>query len=357
MSDSTDVPRYRVAHLTELAAALFAAAGCDGDKPKTIAIGLVEADLLGHTTHGLQLAPAYLRELESGSMTAGGEPQIVADRGAAVTWDGRRLPGVWLTARAIDLAVERAAIHGTATVVIRRGHHIGCLAAFLERATGRGMMVIIASSDPSVASVAPFGGRRAVFTPDPFAVGIPTDGDPILIDMSASITTNGMSDRLRREGKRFPGEWALDADGRPTDDPAGLFANPPGTLLPTGGANHGHKGYGLALMIEALTQGLGGFGRADAPTGWGASVFVQAIDPAAFGGADAFRRQTGWTAAACRASPPVSGVDGVRLPGQRGLERKRRAMAEGVQLYPGVMAALEPWAAKFGVTPPRPMES
>lgn len=355
MADAGEGVRYRAADLVGYATALFAAAGCDGDKPPVIAAGLVEADLLGHTTHGLQLAPAYLRELESGAMSPRGEPDVVADRGAAVTWDGRRLPGVWLAARAVDLAADRAAAHGIAAVAIRRSHHIGCLAAFLQRATDRGLMVVVASSDPAVAGVAPFGGCKAVLTPDPIAVGIPTDGDPILIDISASITTNGLTDRLRREGKRFPGPWALDAGGRPTDDPAVLSADPPGTLLPVGGTDHGHKGYGLALLVEALTQGLGGFGRAEEPTGWGASVFVQAIDPAAFGGLDAFRRETGWTAAACRANPPAPGVDAVRLPGQRGLERKRRALADGVALYPGVMAALTPHAQKLGVTPPDPL--
>ena len=350
-----DGRRYGAADLIHYATALFAAAGCDGDKPTTIAAGLVEADLLGHTTHGLALAPAYLRDLESGALTARGEPDVVADRGAAVTWDGRRLTGVWLAAKAVDLAADRAAVHGTATVVIRRSHHIGCLAVFLQRATDRGLMVIVACSDPAVATVAPFGGRKAVLTPDPIAIGIPTDGDPILIDISASITTNAMSDRLRREGKRFPGSSALDAAGRPTDDPAVLFANPPGTILPTGGTDHGHKGYGLALMIEALTQGLGGFGRADAPTGWGASVFVQVIDPGAFGGRAEFRKQTGWTAAASRASPPAAGKDAVRLPGERGLERKRRALADGVELYPGIMAALVPFAEKLGVASPNPL--
>ena len=347
---------YRAADLVGYADALFAAAGCDGDKPATIAAGLVEADLLGHTTHGLQLAPAYLAELESGAMTARGEPEVVADCGAAVTWDGRRLPGFWLATRAVDLAAERALTYGTATVVVRRSHHIGCLAAFLQRATDRGMMVTIASSDPTVASVAPFGGRTAVFTPDPFAVGIPTDGDPILIDISASITTNGMAGRLRKEGKRFPGAWALDSSGEPTDDPAALFADPPGTLLPTGGTDHGHKGYGLALLVEALTQGLGGFGRADAPSGWGASVFVQVLDPSAFGGAVAFRRQTGWLATQCRNTPPVAGVDAVRLPGDRGLARKRRALAEGVTIYPGILEALVPYAGKLGVVPPSPLD-
>jgi LDH2 family malate/lactate/ureidoglycolate dehydrogenase len=348
-------PPYRAVDLIRFATELFAAAGCDGDKPATIATGLVEADLLGHTTHGLQLAPAYLSDLESGSMTPRGEPEVVADRGAAVTWDGRRLPGVWLTTKAVDLAIERAEMHGLATVVIRRSHHIGCLASFLQRATDRGLMLIVASSDPSVASVAPFGGRKAVFTPDPIAIGISTDGDPILIDMSASITTNGMSDRLRREGRKFPGQWALDADGRPTDDPNVLFANQPGTILPTGGTDHGHKGYGLALLIEALSQGLGGFGRAESPTGWGASVFVQAIDAAAFGGAIAFRRQTSWTAAACRECPPVPGVDSVRLPGERALAQKRQSIVDGVVLYPGIMTALASHAERLGVAPPAPV--
>jgi LDH2 family malate/lactate/ureidoglycolate dehydrogenase len=350
-----DGARYRAADLVDYATRLLAAAGCDGDKPATIAAGLIEADLLGHTTHGLALAAAYLRDLTNGSMRPHGEPDVVADRGAAITWDGRRLPGVWLATKAVDLAADRAGEHGIAAVTIRRSHHIGCLAAFLERATDRGLMVIVASSDPAVATVAPFGGRKAVLTPDPIAIGIPTAGDPILIDISASITTNAMSDRLRRAGKRFPGPWALDATGRPTDDPAALVTDPPGTILPIGGMDHGHKGYGLALMIEALTQGLSGFGRADLPQGWGASVYVQAIDPASFGGADAFRRQMGWTAAACRENPPAPGFDAVRLPGQRGLDRKRRALAEGVSLYPGIMTALAAHAERLGVSPPAPI--
>jgi LDH2 family malate/lactate/ureidoglycolate dehydrogenase len=131
-----------------------------------------------------------------------------------------------------------------------------------------------------------------------------------------------------------------------------LFADPPGTLLPVGGTDHGHKGYGLALLVEALTQGLSGFGRAEKPAKWGASVFVQAIDHSAFGGADSFTRETGWLAKACRDTPPVPGVDAVRLPGQRALERKRRALAEGVELYPGIMEALAPFAAKYEVKVP-----
>jgi LDH2 family malate/lactate/ureidoglycolate dehydrogenase len=209
--------------------------------------------------------------------------------------------------KAIEEASARAAAHGIAAVAIRQSHHIACLAAYLERATAQGRMILLTCSDPSEASVAPFGGLRALFTPDPIAIGIPTEGAPILIDMSASITTNGLTARLRNEGRRFPGKWAITADGEPTDDPGVLFADPPGALLPTGGREHGHKGYNLALAIEALSQGLSGHGRADRPTGWGASVYVQIMEPRAFGGAKSFLRQTGLIAAACRSNPPAPG--------------------------------------------------
>jgi LDH2 family malate/lactate/ureidoglycolate dehydrogenase len=345
--------RYAAADLVRYAGALLGAAGLDGDKALITAELLVEADLMGHDTHGLNLLAPYLGALENGTMTRDGEPEVLADRGGCVTWDGRRLPGLWLTARAVDLAVERVASHGIAAVAIRRSHHIGCLAAFLQRATERGCMVLLTCSDPTVASVAPFGGLDPVFTPDPFAIGIPTDGEPILIDTSASITTNGLTGRLHKEGKRLAGPWVMDASGNETDDPSVLFDDPPGTILPVGGRGYGQKGYGLALMVEALSQGLSGYGRADPEEGWGASTFVQVLDPEAFAGLGAFVRQTGHTASACRASTPAPGVERVRLPGEGALARKRRALEHGATLYPGILDSLAPWAEKLGVARPK----
>lgn len=348
--------RWAAAALVGFADKLLAAAGFEAEKAAVTAELLVEADLLGHTTHGLQLLAPYMAEAVAGRMKVAGQPKVIADFPAALTWDGDRLPGVWLTDKALGEAIARAETQGTAVVTIRRSHHIACLAAFLTRATDRGMLAIITSSDPSVASVAPFGGRVPLYTPDPIAVGIPTTGDPILIDISASITTNGLSGRYAAEGRRMPHPWLLDADGNPTDDPRVVAgAEPPGSILPVGGLDHGHKGYGLGLMIEALTQGLSGYGRAEAPRDWGASVTVQVMDPACFGGSDAFVRQTGWLADACRANPPRPGVDRVRLPGENGLARKRAALADGVALYPGIMAKLAEVAAKHGVTPPAPL--
>jgi LDH2 family malate/lactate/ureidoglycolate dehydrogenase len=347
---------YPAADLRQFACRLFEAAGCDADKAATMAELLLEADLMGHSTHGLALAADYLEELASGAMRARGEPEVIADRGAAVTWDGLRLPGVWLTARAVDLAIERSSQFGIGTVAIRNSHHIACLAVYLERATRQNKMLLIASSDPSDASIAPFGGLKAVFTPDPIAVGIPTPLGPILIDMSSSITTNGMTGRLRKEGRHFPGQWAQTAEGVATDDPNALFAEPPGTLLPIGGKDHGHKGYGLALTVEALTQGLSGYGRSHRPTGWGASLFVQAMDPELYGGMTAFAAETHFLAKACRSNPPAPGFDAVRLPGDKALANKAAALRVGVRLYPGIMEALAGQAERLGVGAPTPVD-
>lgn len=339
--------------LIAFASALLARAGLDADKAATVAEILVEADLLGHTTHGLGLLAGYLGEIEKGAMTRSGEPQVLFELPAAVTWDGMRLPGPWLTVRALNLAMTRARIHGTCTVVIRRSHHIGCLAAYLQRVTDQGLMVLLSCSDPNVASVAPHGGRGAVFTPNPLAAAWPTEGDPVMLDVSMSITTNALTNRLSAEQKKFPGPWALTPAGEPTDDPAVLAAKPPGTLLPAGGIDHGHKGYAFALLVEALTGGLGGHGRADPKEGWGASVFLQVLAPALFGGEDDFRRQMEHVAAACRATPPRPGVARVRLPGENGLRRREEQLANGVELYPSIIPSLAPWAEKLQVPLPR----
>jgi L-lactate dehydrogenase len=351
--ESSFSDRYAPDDLRRFGSELFHRAGLDRDKADIVSEFLLEGDLLGHTTHGLSLAARYLQEIVGGGMTPTGDPEVVSDRGACVCWDGRRLPGVWLTARAVRLATERAAAHGTVTVAIRKSHHNACLAAYLRIATSRGFMVLVAGSDPTGASVAPFGGRKGLYSPDPLAVGIPTGADPILIDTSCSVTTNNMSLRLQAEGRRFDRPWLLDAEGRPSDDPEVLKRG--GTILPVGGLDHGQKGYNWALMIEALTQGLGGFGRADDPRGWGCSTYVQVIDPSAFGGSDAFLRQTGWLAEACRSNPPRPDVDQVRLPGERALARRREALADGLQLYPGILDSLRPWAGRFSVPLPQPV--
>jgi LDH2 family malate/lactate/ureidoglycolate dehydrogenase len=344
--------RHLAADLTRFAQLALTAAGLDRTMALDVAQVLVEGDLLGHDTHGLQLLASYLSEIEQNKMTRSGIPKVVSERSSVAAWDGQRLPGPWLVRRAIDWAKVRAREHGSATVVIRRSHHIACLAAYLEQLAREGLMTTLASSDAASASVAPFGGTQAVFTPNPIAVGIPTGAEPILIDISASITTNGMSNRMKSAGQIGEHAWWLDANGQPSRNPAVLSDKPPGTILPLGGLDAGHKGYGIALMIEAMTGALAGRGRADPVEGWGATVYLQIQDPSAFSGLDEFKRQIDWLVAACHSSVPRDAARPVRLPGERALARKQEQLQFGVALHPGIMPALQPWASKLSLTLP-----
>lgn len=348
--------RYPAASLVECARALLVRSGVRADIASDVASILIDGDLLGHSTHGLALLAPYLAEIERGAMARDGAVRVVNARSAAETWDGNRLPGPWCTLRALDRATGLAAKQGSGTVVIRRSHHIACLAAYAKRAADHGVVALIYCSDPAMASVAPFGGVTPVFTPNPLAAGIPTSRDPILLDISASLTTNGLTARLHKEGRKLPHPWVQDAQGNATDDPAVLFGDPPGTLLPLGGLDAGHKGYALALLVEALTAGLVGAGRADPSEGWGATVFVQVLDPQAFGGESAFVRQLDWLVDACHAATPRPGVDRVRLPGEGGLARFRDQSENGVLLYPTIVPALAPWCDKLGVSVPAPLD-
>lgn len=357
MTATASAVRFGAAALLDFAQQLLQRAGMPADRARDVADVLVEGDQLGHDTHGLQLLPTYLGEIESGSMTVTGEPQVLAQRPAVLAWDGRRLPGPWLTLRAIDEASRRARIYGTGTVNIRRSHHIAALAPYARRVAEDGLVLLLMTSAPAGGSVAPFGGTRALFSPSPIGFGYDTGDAPVMIDVSTSITTNGLTGRLAREGRKLPAPWLIDEQGVPTDDPAVLVPPRAGTILPVGGVDAGHKGYGLSLMVEALTAGLAGQGRSDPGPRWGGTVFVQVIDPDAFNGRAAFEEQMDWIAQRCESNPPVDPARPVRLPGRRGLALRERSLREGVPLSAGIVAGLAPWAAKLEVAMPDPVRA
>lgn len=329
---------------------LFKAAGLDAEKAECVARLLVLTDMMGRTTHGLAQCDAYLEQVSNGGMTRSGAPHTVRDSGSIIVWDGDYLPGLWLMDRALALGFERLPQHGVVTFAIRRSHHIGCLAAIAKQATDRGYFAMIASSGPHTKAVAPFGGTQGLFSPNPVAVGFPTTSTAVLVDICASLTTVSAIREKTAANELLEHPWALDSAGRPTRDPAVVErANDRGSLLLLGGAEAGHKGFGLALMVEALTQGLSGFGRKDAPTRWGASVYLQLIDPQAFAGRDAFVAQTGFFADECRANPAIDPARPVRLPGDQAQRTIERCHADGVPVSAKTASGLRQWADRLGV--------
>ena len=345
--------RYPIEPLTHFTSDLLAAAGLERQKAQTVARLLVLTDMLGRHTHGVALCPLYLDQLEQGLMTARGEPECVRDHGAVVVWDGNYLPGLWLVDQALDIALERVATHGVVTFAMRRSHHIACLATLVKQATDRGCVAILATSDPAFGFVAPYGGREPLLTPNPFAIGYPGSRTPVLVDICASITTVSMARQKAAVGEQFDHPWLLDAEGRPTRDPRLLEQTEPrGSLLLLGGLEYGHKGFGLALMVEALTQGLSGLGRKDTEKRWGGNVFLQVLDPEAFAGREAFLEQMDHLTERCHANAPLREGVPVRMPGEQAERSIAAAREQGVPLAEHVVQRLGGAAARFGLVLP-----
>jgi LDH2 family malate/lactate/ureidoglycolate dehydrogenase len=350
---SVENASFSIPELKRFATALLLKAGMDAEKSAAMARLLVLTDAMGRRTHGMAMLLLYLKEIQNGGMRTQGEPEVVRDNGITAVWDGDYLPGMWLVEKAIHQAMPRAAEHGISAVAIRRSHHIGCLAALAKVAADQGFVALITNSDPAGQRVAPYGGTEALMTPNPLAFGYPGADHPVLVDMCASITTTSMTRQKVAEGKLFDHPWLQDANGNPTRDPAVLEnTTPRGGLLPLGGQEYGHKGYGLSLMIEALSQGLSGHGRKDVPKRWGGNTYVQVMSPDMFAGADAFAEQMNHLSDRCRTNKPINPAQPVRVPGDAAAKSIADAKKNGISYDVLTWAGLGEWADKLDVDVP-----
>ena len=347
--------RFDRTALFALASGLLARGGLGKDKADVVAELLVQTEEIGVTTHGLSMVPYYLPELASGNMTSEGSHEVVSDNKVAMVWDGNYLPGHWIMTQALDACMARASDMGMVAMAIRRSHHIGCLSTLTRIAAQKGFVCYIATSDPSGKWVAPFGGVEPLLTPNPWAVGYPGKDHPVLIDTCASITTVSKVREHINNGTEFAHPWMLDAEGNATTDPNVVNAQPRGSILPVGGMDHGHKGFAMGLMVEMLTQALAAHGRVEAPTRWGANVFLQVLDPQAFGGLEGFVAQVEYLNEACRVSTAIPGRGPVRSPGDRAAKAGAASAQNGVALPDEVLTRLSAVAAEAGMDMPRPI--
>ena len=306
---------------------------------------LVEADMMGHSTHGVRLLPNYVNDIEKGIMNVSGNYKIISEKKSNITIDGKLLPGIWLTQEGLKIGIEKAKDYGVSTVTIGNSHHNGALAAYLKNIVDQGFIAIIKSSVPSNSTVAPFGGTEPLFTPNPMAIGFPTNNLPVIIDISASITTNNMIAEKIANEKKFDFDCLLTSEGIPSNDPLVVRDNG-GTVLPVGGMEYGHKGYGLALGIEALSQGLSGFGRVDNPKSMNLSTFIQIIDPEFFSGLNEFKKQMSHTVSKAKKNKPIPGKI-IYLPGERALTKREKALKSGIFLNEVTKSSLIELSKRF----------
>ncbi|MEV5964371.1 Ldh family oxidoreductase [Kribbella sp. NPDC051952] len=329
-SDADRRVLVRPAWLEATVSAVFTALGFDPADAAKIATALVEADLRGVSSHGVMLVPMYVERLNAGGVTRERELDILYDAGAAMVVDARGGMGQLSSPQAMGHAIERAGRYGLGLVSVRNAHHFGAASRWAMQA-GEAGCIGIAMSNTTPLMPAPGGAERLVGN-NPLAIAVPTSaGVEIVLDMALSAVALGKIRLAASSGRPIPDTWATDQSGTPTTDPDEAVL---GMLLPAAG----HKGFGLALMIDVLTGVLSGGGwgdqvrplyrEPDRPNDC-AHLFL-AIDPELMGGVESFRRRSSGLAARIRGSATAPGVNRLYLPGEIEAERAAQQRRHGV---------------------------
>ncbi len=308
-----------------------------------VAETLVEADLRGVHSHGVQRMPAYARGLRSGAIVAQPEIRVVTDSGWALVIDGGHGMGQLAAGAAMRLALERAADGGHGAVAVRNSTHCGAMAYWAMMALPQ-RCIGFAATNAGI-NMMPTGGREKMVGNNPLAYAIPTGRDaPLVLDMATSVVAGGKLDVARLRGEPIPLGWAVDKEGRPTTDPV---AARQGALLPLGGP----KGYGLAVVLDVLCGVLSGgrFGRGLGTPG--SSHFFEAYRIEAFTPYDEFLDRMGQLVDQLHSCPPAEGSSGVLLPGEPEHYLRLRRLREGLPLEETLLAELDHLAATLGAPP------
>lgn len=343
---------FGFAVLEDFAHRLLERAGVPQERAAAMVQRMLDADLFGHGTHGLWFMSAYLERIEAGQISPQAALRVINDRPAAFAWHANRAPGAWAMQVATDELLRRVGDQGVVSATIADCSHIGCLQTYLLPLVQKNLLVTLNVTNPGVRSVAPFGGSDPVLTTNPVAWGIPTRTTPILIDQCTSVASNTFFKSLAAQKQMLPEAWLIDSEGQASKDPTILQHTPPGTILPLGGLEHGYKGFGLGLMVEAFSLALGGSGRRQSPDMYGQGVFIQVIDPEVFAGREAFLDEMDNLVASCKESRLRPGTKAIRLPGERALAMREQQLAQGITLSDEVLSRLRPWAERYDIAMP-----
>ncbi len=309
-------------------------AGVSESDARTTAEVLVTTDTWGVFTHGVKNLRGYIRRIKGGGIKKDGRPKIVAEGPAWAMIDGDSSLGMVTSNFAMRAAMSKARASGIAFTGVRNSCHFGAAGYYAAMAANEGMIGIVMCND--IPSVTAPGARGAVLGSNPFAFAVPADKEkPIMLDMATSTVAGGKVFAAAALGKKIPDYWIVDANGSPTTDPT-IFPHA-ASLTPMAG----HKGYGIALMIETLSAMLTGaamtqrvlswsFADPSLPTDHGAAFI--AINVSSMMPLEQFQQRVDQSIREIHESPKAKGSDRIYLPGEMEWERREKALTDGIQL-------------------------
>lgn len=338
----------RSENLKGYVAAVGGTLGLPPEHARVVADTLVEADLRSVHTHGVNALTGYARRVQGGGANPTPNVRVVRQTLGIAVVDGDAGLGQVVAHFAMTRAIERARETGIGAVAVRNSSHFGAAAFYAAMALAHDLIGFATTSAGN--RIAPIGGKTPVVGNNPLAWAIPAGQEqPFLLDMAQSVVAAGKLGMAARKGERIPFGWALDKEGRPTDDPK---AGSEGLLVPIGGP----KGFGLAIVMDVLAGALSGaaLGRElarthqpNAPSKIG--HFFMAIDVGQFTPIDAFKARIDRMIRDVKDSEPAAGTRELYLAGEIEWNARRERLERGIPLLTSIVDDLEQLAAGLGL--------
>lgn len=302
---------------------------------------LLDADLCGVESHGIQRLIRYHKEITGGMVKTDAVPETVFETPLSAVIEGNDAMGQLLGVQAMNLAIEKASKSGFGMVTVRNSNHYGVARYYARMAAEKDMIGL--SMTNSEAIMVPTFGKQAMIGTNPIAFAMPAEPVTFCFDGATTVVPRGKLEVYVKRGNGLPLGWALDENGKDSDDADRVLKNiiskAGGGILPLGGSGEltsGYKGYGYGLLCEIATAILSGGttsnyiyktpGRSNI-----AQCFI-ALDHGMFGDKKQIEASLSKYLQEVRDSDKAEGKDRIYIPGEKSYESRMRVIKEGVSL-------------------------
>jgi uncharacterized oxidoreductase len=330
--------------LREVTSTVFEAAGTPSDLAADMANILVESNLVGHDSHGIIRIPVYVKSIKDGTLDPKARPEVISETPGSALVDGKYAFGHIAAAFGTEVAIRKAKESKAVVVSIVRCNHIGRLGEWGSRAAAKDVVAIVTvggGGGPGIA--APFGGAARAFSTNPISIGIPGGQVPdMLVDFATTSIAEGKVQVARAKGAQLPPGCIIDKDGNPSTNPQDLYDG--GMLLPFGG----HKGYGLAMVVEMLGAAFSP-GEEYNKGGRGGAAVIIAVDATTFRPLVAYEKNADEALSRVKAIPPAKGFREVLLPGDPEQRSKAERLRDGIPVAEATWEAIVETGKGLGV--------
>jgi len=326
--------------------------GLNEEDARLTAEVLVTTDTLGTFTHGTRQLRSLLKNVRSGRLSATAHEEIIAEGPAWAIVDAHYVMPPAVSYRSMELAMKKARTCGIGFVGVRHSSHFGAAGFYANMAAKQNMIgLAMCNVDPCMTVT---GAKGKVIGTNPIAYAAPAGIVPtVFLDIATSAVAATKIFAAQALRKQIPEGWLVDDEGLPTTDPSHYPAR--GAQLPMAG----HKGYGLAVMVEILSAVLTGAAIMSGVKSWvmdtpeptnEGHAFI-AIDIAQMMPLGEFKERMDSMIREIKAAPLAKGAERVYLPGEIELEKRDVALEEGIALPPDVVASLRGLAEDAGLDP------